>query len=69
MMKKVEEITMEDFIKAKFILAFLRMSETDDYTNCKDQHHLLETHVNYHKTINEIDSVMELLDKHIEENE
>ncbi len=55
-MKKVEEITMEDFIKAKLILAFLRESETQKL-------------LRYVKTINEIDSVTKLLDKHIEENE
>lgn len=62
-------LEMRDFKKAIFCLVHLRISETDDYWNCKDQHHLLETHVNYHKTINEIDSVMDLLEKYIEENE
>ena len=54
------------FKDAVIALETLKNIEIDDYNNCKDQHHLLETHVNFHKTIEEINNVIEILNKNIE---
>tara|TARA_R100000995_G_scaffold35293_1_gene16086 strand:+ start:321 stop:521 length:201 start_codon:yes stop_codon:yes gene_type:complete len=54
------------FKDAVIALETLKNIEIYDYDNCKDQHHLLETHVNFHKTIEEINNVIEILNKNIE---
>ena len=54
------------FKDAVIALETLKNIEIDDYNNCKDQHRLLETHVNFHKTIEEINNVIEILNKNIE---
>ena len=57
---------MANFKDAVIALETLKNIEIYDYNNCKDQHHLLETHVNFHKTIEEINNVIEILNKNIE---
>ncbi|MAS98944.1 MAG: hypothetical protein CMF29_08515 [Kiritimatiellaceae bacterium] len=70
---KTKEEINDMLANAVATLELVKEGEHSDYVNCKDQHHLLETHVNYHATIKEIDNVIELLNKYAdlyyEENE
>ena len=55
---------MSRFTNAIATLELVKEEERSDYVNCKDQHHLLETHVNHLDTIKEIDNVIEVLNKY-----